>query len=531
MPPQPALQHHLSVVRALWKRRLLICLATALAGTVCTAVIFSLPAVYRAEAVILVESQRIPERFVASTVSAELNDRLNNLKQQILSYSRLLNIINKYGLYSDKRRTKAEEEIIELMRKDTNVEMERGWTTEQPGAFRITYDGPDPAVVTQVANELAELFIDQNLRSREVNAVGTTEFLEDQLEEAKKRLEEQEARLTDYKRTHNGELPQQENTLNASLGRLQLQLQSVQEQISRAEQTKVLRESELETAKASQAAITQLTEKTGESGPSGQTPAAADKESALLERQLASLRARYTESHPDVKALRETLARAKEREAQPSPGEKGPDSSGSEQEAGRRQGSDADKLLVGNTLLRERERVEQLQTLQGIAVKQIGDLQAERQRILRELAALQGSLQQLPLHEQQLIGLTRDYEISKANYQSLLNKKLAAQMATEMERNQKSERFTVLDSARVPEKPVKPDRLLLSLAAWPLCLLLGLAGGYAAEWNQNVFLGEWELPSETPILGRVPQIFVRKAGSRLAAAAGPEAEFVSAPGK
>ena len=104
---------------------------------------------------------------------------------------------------------------------------------------------------------------------------------------------------------------------------------------------------------------------------------------------------------------------------------------------------------------------------------------------------------------------------------------LAAQMATEMERNQKSERFTVLDSARVPEKPVKPDRLLLSLIAWPLCLILALAGAFGAEFNRNVVLGEWELPGETHILGRVPCILVRKAGARLAAAVEPEAQLLS----
>jgi hypothetical protein len=247
----------------------------------------------------------------------------------------------------------------------------------------------------------------------------------------------------------------------------------------------------------------------------------------LLERQLSSLRSRYTESHPDVKALREMLAKAKEQETRQAPEERGPDATGAMQEAGKGQVSGAGRLLAGSTLLRERERIEQLQTLQGIAAKQIADRQAERQRILRELAAMQARLQQLPLREQQLVGLTRDYEISKANYQSLLDKKLAAQMATEMERNQKSERFTVLDSARIPEKPVKPDRLLLSLIAWPLCLILALAGAFAAEFNRNVVLGEWELPGETPILGRVPRILVRNAGARLAAAVEPEAQLLT----
>jgi len=385
----------LSMIRTLWKRKLLIGFVAGLLGLAAMAIIFALPTVYRAQVVILVESQRIPSRFVASTVTADLNDRLSNLKQQILSYSRLLTIINKYGLYRDERRTKAEEEIIDLMRKDTRLELERGWSTEQPGAFRISYEGPDPAVVAQVANELGALFIDENLRSREVNAVGTSEFLEDQVAEAKKRLEEQEARLTEYKRAHNGELPQQENTLNASLSRLQVQLQGVQDDISRAQQAKLLRDSELATAQASRAAIVQMTAKVAEPGRAGGDARAAQTESAQLEKQLASLRARYTDNHPDVKLLREALARVKEREAQRSAGEQGP-----KEEARGSPASEADKLLVGSALMQQRERVEQLKALQSVTAKQIEDLEAERRRFLSDIAAVQARLQQLPIREQ-----------------------------------------------------------------------------------------------------------------------------------
>jgi succinoglycan biosynthesis transport protein ExoP len=499
----------LSVLRTVWKRKLLIALVAALVGGLAMAVVFALPAVYRAQAVILVESQRIPERFVTSTVSSDLNDRLSNLKQQILSYSRLLTIIQKYNLYRDKRQSTPEEEIIEMMRRDTGVELERGWSTEQPGAFRITYEGREPAVVAQVANELAELFIDQNLRSREVNAVGTAEFLEDQLAEAKRRLEEQEARLTEYKRTHNGELPQQENALNASLSRLQLQLQSVQEQISRAQQNQALRDGELETAQTSRAAVIQMTEQAAEGTPAGATAAAAQKDSALIEKQLAALQSRYTASHPDVKALSEILARTRLREAQSTAAETAP-----VQGAATKNVTDSGKLLIGGTLLRERERVEQLKTLRGIAVKQIEDAEAERVRVLREMAALEARMRQLPVREQQMTGLLRDYEISKANYQSLLNKQLAARMATEMERNQKSERFTVLDSARIPEKPVRPDRTVLSGAGWLIGLVLSIGAAFAVELRRNVLLGEWELPEGTPVLGRVPRIDLRPQDAR-----------------
>jgi uncharacterized protein involved in exopolysaccharide biosynthesis len=128
---------------------------------------------------------------------------------------------------------------------------------------------------------------------------------------------------------------------------------------------------------------------------------------------------------------------------------------------------------------------------------------------------MQARLLQLPIREQQMAGLVRDYENSKADYQSLLGKRLAAEMATQMEKNQKSERFTVLDSARVPTKPVKPDRTLLGVGGWVLGLLVAVIGGLVFEFHKNVVLGEWELPAGTVVLGRVPRIVV------VAAASGP----------
>ena len=326
-------------------------------------------------------------------------------------------------------------------------------------------------------------------------------------------MEEQEGKLSEYKRQHNGELPQQENTLVASLNRLQTQLQGVQDEVSRTEQFKIMNESEINTAQTSQTALTQITERAGESGSASGDPAASPAgEIEQTEKRLAVLRTRYTEGHPDVKEAREALAKLKEREAKRTAPQAAVGHAGGKPGADGRETPNPNSMMMSSTLIRERERIEQLKTQQSLAVKQLADLASEKERVLRETAAVQARLQQLPLREQQMVGLARDYENSKANYQSLLNKKLAAEMATQMEKNQKSERFTVLDSARVPEKPVAPDRLLLGLAGWMVGLVLGMTIGLAVEFNRNVVLGEWELPKETPVLGCVPRIVLRKPG-------------------
>src|SRR5215471_1191081 len=207
----------LSLAKAAWNHRRL-CLAVFLA--VSGAVVFvvqRLPAVYRAEAAILVESQRIPEKFVSATVNPDLQDRLNVLSEQILSYTRLTELIQRYDLYHQDRTRLVREEIVEKMRADIIIKPEgsRGGSG-RPGAFRISYQGPNPIIVAQVTNQIGNFFIEENLRQREVEAVGTSQFLDSQLAEAKKRLEEQEAMLSKYKLQFNGELPEQENALIAA---------------------------------------------------------------------------------------------------------------------------------------------------------------------------------------------------------------------------------------------------------------------------------------------------------------------------
>jgi len=364
-------------------------------------------------------------------------------------------------------------------------------------------------VAAQVANELAQLFVDQNLLSREVHAQGTSAFLGTQVEEAKKRLEAQEALLSDYKRQHNGELPQQESTLNASLARLQVQLQGVQNDISREQQDKILRDSDMNAAQTSQSALQRLSDQIGGSRQSGDVPAAADSEIEQMEKRLAALRTKYTENHPDVVEARAALAKLKQsRASQAAEKGKGEPANPSAQ-AGPRT-SDPGQVAMDGTLVRERERIEQLRTQQALIGKRLADLESDRQRVLREMASVQARLSQLPMREQQIAGIARDYETSKANYQSLLDKKLSAEMAAEMELNQKSESFRVLDAARIPEKAIKPDRLLLALCGWGLGLALATGIGLVIEFNKNVLLGEWELPADTPILGRVPRIVPRQ---------------------
>src|ERR1041384_5972031 len=163
----------------------------------------TLPNRYRSETLILVVPQRIPESYVKSTVTARIEDRLQSIAQQILSRTRLERIIQDFNLYEKERRTGIMEDVVEGMRKDINIQVVKG------DAFRVTYSGTEPRTVMRVTERLAGLFIEENLHDREVRADGTNQFLEAQLEDARRRLVEQERKLEEYRRLHTGELPSQ----------------------------------------------------------------------------------------------------------------------------------------------------------------------------------------------------------------------------------------------------------------------------------------------------------------------------------
>lgn len=504
--PGPARKNRLpplSLLRAIYKHRVAVLLTWLLGSGLVAAVVYQLPAIYRSEALILVESQRIPEKFVASTVDVDLRDRIHAISQQILSYRRLVEIIEKFNLYPSQRRRLAQEEVVEEMRKDIEVRVEQGGRNDRPGAFRVAYHGPDARIVALVANQLANLFIEENLRAREIHALGTSEFLETQLAEARKRLEEQEAKLSAYKLRHNGELPQQENVLISTAARYQLQLQGVQEAMARAEQQKLLLENSLAAAEASFAGLRQIIEeleerRTVEAGP------ATMLASEALEKQLASLKARYTPDHPEVRHAEKMLRVVRDMEQQERQTRRSAQESNGKQELTVAAG--AGSVRFNELMIRERERIDNLKAQIVATGKQLQTLESERQVLAQQLQSVLQRLQRLPIREQELASLTRDYEITRANYQSLLDKRLAAEMATEMERRQKAERFAILDAARVPERPVRPNRPLFLAVGIALSLALGVGLALAIEIPAGTVLGEWELPPQVPVLGRVPPL-------------------------
>jgi polysaccharide chain length determinant protein (PEP-CTERM system associated) len=515
----------ISIAQTIWKQKLVILSVWFGVSILAAVIVRSMPPVYKAEALVLLESQSIPANFVSpTTVRSDLVQRLNSLNEQVQSYAQLLEIINSLGLYSEESKTETPDKLVERMRKDISVDLDQGFgrTTDRPQAFRVGYSGPKPEIVGQVANRLAHLFIEQDLRASVVESSGTADFLESQLEEARVQLERQEARLGRYKLEHNGELPEQEGALLGTLSRLQSQLQANQDAVRQAEQDRFFARNSLEVAVSTARDLRAI----------GQRPdpgrAAIDSEAATrlddptisavrsMKSQLFELRQRYTETHPEVVKAKETLKQlelaAREQKASTKVGSAQPEDlegGGKTVSSDPGQGTDSalDSLLEPE-LQRRVDQIRQFQTQIKSLDNRIETLQSGQARILAAIADADRQVQKLPIREQEMAALIRDYEITKGNYQSLLRKRMDAGLAMEMEKRQKSEKLVLLSSARVPTEPIKPKVLILSLSGSGIGLVLGLILGAGRELKKNVFLGEWELPSDLTVMGRVPDFAV-----------------------
>ncbi|HEX2712725.1 MAG TPA: Wzz/FepE/Etk N-terminal domain-containing protein, partial [Candidatus Acidoferrales bacterium] len=213
-------------------------------GFVAFAVAHLWPERYRSEALILVEQQKVPEFYVTPNVVTDLQDRLQSMTQQILSRTRLRKLIEQFNLYPNQRQHMTVDEVVDKMREDIRIELVQAPRRQgELTAFRIYYSSASPRVAQQITNELTSLFIEENLQARGQQSLGTNNFLENQLEQARKDLAEQEQRLREYKIRYLGELPEQQQSLIQMLGSLEAQLHANTSAIDRVQQQKIYLES------------------------------------------------------------------------------------------------------------------------------------------------------------------------------------------------------------------------------------------------------------------------------------------------
>jgi len=443
------------------RRRWWVILPALLIGGGTLAVVAKLPKTYVSQSTILVEPQKVPSDFVKPTVTTDVNNRLQIISQEILSRTHLQRIIDEFGLYRNepladrilravlRKGGRTQEEIVDQMRQDITVEtiVDEQARNRTLGAFKISYQGQDPALVQQVTRELAALFIEENTKVREQEAQGTTAFLDDELQKARATLQEQEQRLKEFKAAHLGSLPEQEAPNMQLLVQLQSGLQVAEDALGRAQAQKIYEES----------LLSALTDRDTNLTPQTRTELEARQE------ELKHAENRYTPLHPDVIELQQEVA---ELQQASKPAEQGA-TKAPEPSPGRDLAPDQIRSQIAAL-----DQEIQHRTLQETALE-------------KRIKQIQTRLQALPAVDQEMSDLSRDYEISKMQYASLLEKKNASLMAAEMERRAEGEQFRVIDPASYPEKPYKPNVAQLSILGVLGGILCGCALGLFVEFQDR----------------------------------------------
>lgn len=454
---------------------------------------YTVPKEYRASTLILVTPQKVPEDFIRPTVTSRIEDRLQSIGQEILSRTRLEQVINEFKLYREEAKSLRREEIVELMQKNVQVQIRgKEGRGEYRGFFTISYIGKNPRIVTLVTNKLASLFIEENLKLREQQAQGTAEFLSVELKATKAKLEAQEGIITEFKRKYMGELPEQREANLHVLDQLQGQSQRIGDSIRAVQDRKLLLQKQLQDYEmlidtATQALASQetagrdpLSSPVSSPAPKARNPYAAQLEQ--YQNSLSDLRAKYTEKHPDIvitkKKIADLEAKSAEFEANREKMEKA--EAENEKKPGKATTPAKSRSSRGGIKLDPRlaPRYKELENQVIAADMEIHRLKQDDAKVKTQIARYRERIENTPVREQSLAILTRDYTNTREAYNSLLRKSEAARQAENLERRQKGEQFKVLDPARIPEKPYWPNipKILL------MGVFLGFFGGAAVAF-------------------------------------------------
>ncbi len=418
------------------------------------AVSFFLPPRYSSSTLILVAPEQVPANFIPQMTTERVARRLQTLRQEVQSRTRLETVARELDPYG----TLGREPLIntiERMRSATTVSVKGN------DAFGIEFEHRDPKMAMLVADRLTTLFMEEVAGARERQVSEAYQFIDSQMQEARQRLEEKEKALAEFKQRYMGQLPEQTEANLATLQRLQLEQQTIADNLRKAMDAQLLLE--------------------GGGGAAAGGPGATVPPDSLaaLRAQLEQLRTRYTDRHPDVKAL---LARIAALEAAAS-------------------SSTPNAPPIDPAAAAARRRVEE-------ARLEVQDLKARLADVDRRIAAFQARVEAAPERQQEILGITRDYQKLSDSYAQLLSKKLEAEMAARLEQRYKGQQFRVIDPAYLPVQPSFPNRSLFALAGALAGLLLGVGLAVAVDHLDPTFkeADETAAALNLPVLALIPHV-------------------------
>ncbi len=517
-----------------WRRKFYLLIPFVLVMIITTALAFLLPPVYKSTGTILIESQQIPQELIQSTVTSFADERIQIINQRIMTSQQLFSIIKKFNLYENEISTRAHSEILEDMRDRVSIDRVSANVRNSRNrasaliAFTVSFESEEAATTQKVANELVTLFLDENIKTRTARAEETSDFLKKESERLGGEIETMGERIATYKQENEGSLPE---SLSLNLERviaLKTALLKSESDLDALRERKNLLQIDLDTLRLNT------------DGGLSEEKQQQKQELKALQNEYISLAARYGSGHPDVKAIKRQIA-AFESEY----GDLGDISELKEQqrevkkeklELARKYSSDhpdvkrlGRKLDGIETMIAEFDQsgneagtsdvnpqVLQLETRIKSINSSITRLKKSRLEVGGQIKVLDARISRIPQVERELEALERDYENTKRKYQEMKAKQSQAELAKNLEEEQKGERFTLLEPPLFPDRPVKPNRPKIFMLGIILSLISGIAVSGLAELQDGSIRGARALAKLTGMtpLATIPYISLDKDEAR-----------------
>ena len=472
------------------KRRKLPLFAVMAAVFICIAAIaILLPAVYKSSAIILIEQQEIPQDLVRTTVTSYADQRVQIISQRVMTTSNMKQIIDKYDLYAEQRKDDPLEVILDQMRDDISLDMisadvfdpRTGRAAKATIAFSLSYTNESPKLAQKVTNELVSLFLNENLRNRTEMAEDANQFLQDEVDRLGERVNKLEKKVARFKQDNAGSLPEMVKLNREMMDREERELTEMKRRIQTLQERRIYLESEL----------SQLSPLTASFSETGERILGPRDRLKILETRYITLSSRYSAVHPDVMKLQDEIEALKQEIGS---------SEDKNETAMRLKEARLDLLSLQKKYATDHPEVKktsrlvlsleqdlqqytatkpdrqesvkpdnpafiQLQTQLEATGTELAGLR-ESEKLLRDkIAMYEERLSQSPDVEREFRALLREYENEVLKFKEMKAKQMEAQLAENLETENKGERFTLIEPPLLPVRPDKPNRMaLLALA-------------------------------------------------------------------
>jgi polysaccharide chain length determinant protein (PEP-CTERM system associated) len=439
-----------------------------------------LPKRYTSQTLVLVQQPTVPDEYVRPVVSQGTGERLATMQQEILSRTRLEPIIQQFGLFREDVSRVAMEDLVARLRNAivvTPVEAMAQTRAQGLPGFTVSVTFPDPRLAQQICSNITSMFMEENLQLRQRQAEQTTQFLGKQLDDAKAKLDEQDAKLAGFERRYMGSLPDDEQRNINVLQGLNTALDATTQAIGHAQQDKTFAESALN----QQLSVLQ-------SSQEGHNPQTDEQQLSSLQNQLENLKSKYTDDHPDVLRVKRDIEALKQKIAQADP-----QTQSENPDKPKRPPVEPPEIQLLRAQVRQNEQT-------------IKERTAEQAEIRRRISLYESRVESTPEVEQQYKQLTRDYQTALEFYNDLLKKRDQSAMATDLERRQQGEQFQVLDPANLPDSPSFPKKLNFGIGGLAAGLALGCGITVLLEMRDTSLRNEKdvEVLLHVPVLATVP---------------------------